>query len=75
MLKYNPDSIKNLIEQFDMLPSEFAREVGASRQKVFNWTTLKQQPDAKMLMEIASKFNIPMSYFFVENDDYSGNQR
>ncbi|MFA5323919.1 MAG: helix-turn-helix transcriptional regulator [Smithella sp.] len=67
MLKYNPTSLKELWCQSGLTQSELARKIGASRQKVHNWLTLGDQPDAATLMEIATKFNKPMSYFFADN--------
>jgi transcriptional regulator with XRE-family HTH domain len=68
MLKYNPTSLKELWCQSGLTQSELARKIGASRQKVHNWLTAKDQPETEALMNLAQVFNKPMSYFFTEED-------
>ena len=65
MLTYNPNSIKTILEENKITQSNFARKIGASRQKVYNWLTLGDKPDTEALMTIAQEFNKEMSHFFL----------
>jgi transcriptional regulator with XRE-family HTH domain len=71
MIKYNPKAMNRLLKEHSLSQSEFARKIDVSRQLVFNWLTLGDQPRADILMSIANVFNKPMSFFFISKDKYS----
>jgi transcriptional regulator with XRE-family HTH domain len=68
MLKYNPQSIKELWCQSGLTQSELGRKIGASRQKVHKWLSCGDKPEAEALMRLGEEFNKPMSYFFIEEE-------
>jgi len=64
MMKYNTEAIKKLLEEEKISQSDFARKIGSSRQKVYNWLTLGDKPDVEALVTIANVFGKDMTYFF-----------
>jgi transcriptional regulator with XRE-family HTH domain len=75
MIKYNPKAMNKLLKEHSLSQSEFARKIDVSRQLVFNWLTLGDQPRADILMSIATVFDKPMSYFFINKDDYGSRKK
>jgi transcriptional regulator with XRE-family HTH domain len=66
MIKYNPQAIINLMHKHKIGYSGLANAIHTDRQKVREWVKNGRQPAADTLMNIAQKYNVPMSYFFKE---------
>lgn len=63
-MKFNPDRLIAIIECNHTTVPAVAKDIGVSRQIVHCWTTGKQVPKLKSLMDICEKFKVPIGYFF-----------
>jgi len=60
--------IKSLLKEKNLTQIEFANNIGVTKTTVNNYLTGKTKIDIETFIKIAKTFNVPIGYFFEENE-------
>ena len=65
VIKFDPDKIKTVREMKCLNQNQFAIAIGSQRQHVSSWEAKRSLPTIGSLLAIVNKFDIGISFFFV----------